>query len=283
MNQSLYHSRMSGMIHMELDPLTPTIGAVVRGVELRHLPDNRALFDQVHEQWLRHLVLFFPDQTLSPEEHLALGECFGPLHVHPAAPYVGDNPALMKIHTDQESHRNNGDVWHSDVSADEEPPMASILYLKQVPSRGGDTLWANMYSVYESLSPAMQNFLPGLTAVHSADYTGFYGEHEPQRRSPKAIHPVVRTHPETGRRALFVNSGFTQRIVELEADESKSLLNFLFSKVKEPVFHCRFRWPANTVAIWDNRCTQHYALWDYFPEPRSGVRVTVAGDRPHLQ
>ena len=271
---------MTDAIH--INPLTPATGAVVTGIDLRNLPNDRLLFERVHEAWLKHLVLFFPDQQLSPQEHLALGECFGPLHIHPAAPYEGDNPALMKIHTDEHSHRNNGDVWHSDVSADEEPPMASILHLHQVPSQGGDTLWANMYKVYESLSPAMQEFLLGLTAVHSADYRGFYGGHEPQRKSPKAIHPVVRTHPETGRRGLFVNSGFTRRIVELESDESDSLLAFLFAKIKDPIFHCRYKWQTGSVVIWDNRCTQHYALWDYFPETRSGIRVTVSGDKPFL-
>ncbi len=268
---------------MHIEPLTPDIGAVVHGVDLRKLPVDTSLYERVHKAWLQHLVLFFPDQELTPDEHLALGECFGPLHIHPAAPYVDDNPALMRIHTDENSHRNNGDVWHSDVSADEMPPMASILHLHTVPTEGGDTLWANMYKVYDSLSPVMQEFLLGLTAVHSADYSGFYGAHEPQRESPKAVHPVVRTHPETDRPCLYVNSGFTRRIVELEKDESDALLAFLFSRVREPINHCRYRWQANTVAIWDNRCTQHYALWDYFPQTRSGIRVTVSGDRPFLE
>lgn len=267
---------------LEIEELTPTVGAVVHGIDLREAVLNDDLFAEMHRLWLKHLVLFFRDQVLSPEEHLAFGERFGGLHVHPAAPYAFDNPALMKIYTDENSHRNNGEVWHSDVSADLEPPMASILHLHEVPAQGGDTLWANMYAVFESLSVHMQELLMTLTAVHAADYTGYYGDHEPQRENPSAVHPVVRTHPETGRRALFVNQGFTRRIKELSPRESGDLLKMLFEKTKDPEFHCRFRWRANSVALWDNRCTQHMAIWDYYPETRSGLRVTVAGDRPYL-
>jgi len=268
---------------MKVEPLTPTIGAIVHGVDLRDVVRDEDLFATVYDHWIRHQVLFFRDQSLSPEEQLALGERFGPLHVHPAAPYVNDNPALMQIHADADSHRNNGEVWHSDVSADAEPPMASILKIHTLPAGGGDTLWASMYAVYESLSEEMQRWLLNLTATHHMSYDGFYGDHAPQRQSPTAVHPVVRTHPVSGRRALFVNRGFTRRINKLTAAESDAVLAMLFDQIKEPRFQCRFRWTENAVAIWDNRCTQHLALWDYYPETRSGTRVTVQGDIPYLE
>ena len=263
----------------EIESLTPRIGATIKGLDLsREMSDET--FEQLHKAWMDHLVLFFPDQSLSHEQHLALGERFGPLHIHPAAPYVGENQALMEIHAAENSHRNNGEGWHSDVSADLEPPMASILYIKVTPTQGGDTLWANMYEAYEALSKPMKSFLSTLTAVHAADYSGYYGDHPSQRENPSAEHPVIRTHPVTHQKCLFVNSGFTKRIKGVTKAESDALLRLLFEHVKNPNFHCRLQWRPNTIAIWDNRCTQHMAVWDYFPETRSGVRVTVKGDRP---
>ncbi len=235
---------------------------------------------------MKHLVLFFRDQRMTPEQHTAFGERFGELHIHPAAPYGHDKPALMKIHADKNSKRNNGDAWHSDVSADEEPPMVSILHLHQSPSSGGDTLFANMYDAYdaydayEALSDPLKAFLDPLEALHQSDYTGFYRDHSPQRENPSTIHPVIRTHPVTGRQTLYVNSGFTRRIRGVTRVESDALLRLLFEHVKNPTFHCRFSWQLNSVAMWDNRCLQHMAVWDYYPETRSGIRVTVKGDRP---
>ena len=268
---------------MKVEPLTPVIGATLYGIQLADVVHDETLFQTIHELWMQYLVLFFRDQVLSPEQHLAVGERFGRLHIHPAAPYVEGNPALMKIHADMHSVRNNGDVWHSDVSADEEPPMASILRLHTVPRQGGDTLWANMYAVYDSFSPTMQQHLSGLHALHHMSYEGFYGTHDPQRQTPQAVHPVVRTHPVTERQALFVNYGFTRQIVGMTPSESRALLSVLFEQVKKPEFQCRFKWQQDSIALWDNRCTQHHALWDYFPETRSGIRVTVQGDRPFFR
>ena len=158
--------------------------------------------------------------------------------------------------------------------------MASILHLHTVPSHGGDTLFANMYAAYDALSETMRAFLDPLTALHRADYTGTYGDHPPQREFPQATHPVIRTHPVTGRKALFVNGGFTKTINGLSGAENKALLGFLLDHVQNPAFQCRFQWQPHSVAMWDNRCTQHLAIWDYYPETRSGIRVTVKGDRP---
>ena len=265
---------------IEVEPLTPTIGATVHGVDLANLDDET--FREVHDAWMQHLVVFFRDQDLTPEAHLAFGRRFGPLHIHPAAPYAHGNPELMVIHTDANSHRNNGDNWHTDVSADEEPPLGTILHLHDVPEDGGDTLFTNMYAAFEALSPRMQEFLCTLTARHESDYTGHYGDAEQLREFPNAVHPVVRTHPVTGRNALFVNPGFTSQIVELSRGESDALLRHLYAHASHPRFQCRFAWQKNSVAMWDDRCTWHLAVWDYYPHTRSGLRVTVEGDRPYF-
>lgn len=265
--------------HIDVSPLTPTIGAVVEGVDLAQ-PMDDAVFEEVHRAWMEHLVLFMREQDMTPEQHLAFGRRFGELHVHPAAPYAHGNPELMVIHTDADSKRNNGSGWHSDVSADEEPPLGSILHLHTVPAAGGDTLFASMYAAYEALSRPLRDLLEGLTARHESDYTGQYGDHPPQREFPRASHPVVRAHPVTGRKALFVNAGFTRAIDGLSRRESRALLDFLFEHVKNPAFACRFEWQPLSLAMWDNRCVQHVAVWDYHPETRSGLRVTIKGDRP---
>ena len=265
--------------HISVAPLTPGIGAVVSGVDLSK-PVGDAAFAEIHDAWMAHLVLFMRDQRMTPEQHLAFGRRFGELHIHPAAPYAEGNPALMVIRTDADSKRNNGAGWHSDVSADVEPPLGSILHIHEVPSEGGDTLFANMYAAYDALSEPLRRLLDGLTARHESDYTGYYGDHQPQREFPSASHPVVRTHPATGRKALFINAGFTRRIEGVGRRESQALLDLLFKHVENPTFHCRFRWRPYSLAMWDNRCVQHMAVWDYHPQVRSGLRVTVKGDRP---
>lgn len=265
--------------HIEVEPLTPGIGALVRGVDLSKQM-SEAVFAEIHDAWMAHLVLFLRDQRMTPAQHLAFGRRFGALHIHPAAPYAHGDPALMVIHTDANSRRNNGAGWHSDVSADEEPPLGSILHVHRVPSQGGDTLFANMYAAYEALSDPVRVLLDGLAARHRSDYTGQYGDHPPQREFPCASHPVVRTHPVTRRKALFVNAGFTRHIEGVSRRESDALLDMLFEHVKNPAFHCRFRWQPYSAALWDNRCVQHVAVWDYHPETRSGLRVTIQGDRP---
>lgn len=264
---------------IEVEPLTPTIGATIHGADLTK-PLSDEMFNEIHDAWMAHLVIFFRNQPMSPEQHLDFGRRFGELHIHPAAPFAHGDPELMIVRTDENSFRNNGSGWHSDVSADEEPPLGSILHLHTAPSKGGDTLFANMYAAYDALSEPVKTLLGDLTALHESDYTGFYGDHEPQRAFPKASHPVIRTHPVTGKKALFVNNGFTRRIEGVTPAESRALLDFLFEHIKHPAFQCRFPWQENSVAMWDNRCTQHMAVWDYFPEVRSGIRVTVKGDKP---
>jgi taurine dioxygenase len=266
-----------------LEKLTPIIGAEIDDVDLSKPLSNRQL-DELHRALAENQVIFFRDQTITPEQHLAFGRLFGNLHVHPAAPHEAGMPELMKIYADRNSPRANGEGWHTDVSCDPEPPMGSILYIKQCPPSGGDTLFASMYAAYEALSDRMKTYLDGLTAIHDGEhvYRGLFDNQGQgnQPAYPRAEHPVVRTHPVTSKKALYVNRGFTTRILGVPVDESDGILRYLYEHMENPLFQCRFRWQPNSIAFWDNRCTQHRAMWDYWPHTRSGNRVTVQGDRP---
>jgi taurine dioxygenase len=273
----------TAMPELSIRPLTPTIGAEVKGVDLGAVDD--ATFTLVERALAEHLVLFFRDQDISVEAHKAFGRRFGELDVHPNDPGLDGHPEVMIIHADERSERVAGENWHSDVSCAPEPPMGSILRLFTVPERGGDTLFANMYAAYEALSDRMKSYLDGLSAVHDGapyyrEVNRIIGRDDHGRAYPQAEHPVIRTHPVTGRRCLFVNSMFTTRIVGVPKTESDAILGLLFDHVRDPRLQCRFRWEPNSVAFWDNRCTQHFAVWDYFPQLRSGYRVTVRGERP---
>lgn len=221
---------------------------------------------------------------MTPGQHVAFGERFGELHIHSTAPCVDNRPELMKIHTDATSPFSEGTAWHTDGSPNEEPPMASILHLTTVPEVGGDTLFANMYAAYDALSDTMKEILDTLSALHNSDINrGRYesvGGGLRREAFPEAVHPVIRTHPATGRKLIYVHAQCTKHIVGMKPAESEGLLNFLYAHNANPQFQCRFKWEANSVAMWDNRCTQHHATWDYFPQTRSGVRVTIKGDRP---
>ena len=266
-----------------VDKLTPIIGAEIGGVDLSQPLGNRA-FDEIHRALAENLVIFFRDQHLTQEQHLGFGRRFGELHVHPAAPHAPGHPELMIIHADKDSPRANGEGWHTDVSCDVEPPMGSILYIRTCPPRGGDTLFASMYAAYEALSERMKRYLEGLTAIHDGEdvYRGTYANYGVADKPsyPRAEHPVIRTHPVTGKKALYVNAGFTRRLVGIPQDESQAVLRYLYEHAANPLFQCRFRWRENSVAFWDNRCAQHRAMWDYWPHTRSGFRVTVAGEKP---
>ena len=267
---------------LRVTPLSPVIGAEVSGVDLTQALDA-AVLTELKDAWAKHLVLFFRDQRLTFAQHKALGRRFGELHVHPAAPKDAEHPEILVVHGDDKVKFVAGSLWHSDVSCDREPPLGSILRVVQVPSAGGDTLFANMYAAYEGLSDRLQRLLAGLTAIHDGEqyYRGRYGSANLRDdRHPAAEHPVVRTHPVTGRQALFVNQGFTTRIKDLPIAESDALLAFLFRHCERPEFHCRFQWREHSVGFWDNRCTQHLAIWDYYPQTRHGYRVSIKGDVP---
>jgi taurine dioxygenase len=267
---------------IEVDKLTPHVGAEIRGVDLRR-PLDEPTFKAIHAALVDNGVVFFRDQHLTPDQQKDFGRLFGELHAHPAAPsLLSGHPEILVIHADETSKHVAGENWHSDVSCDPEPPMGSILYMHELPPVGGDTLFASMYAAYDALSEPMKRFLEPLTAMHEGEhvYRGRYGVDDAGRVFPKAEHPVIRTHPDSGRRALFVNGGFTTRIVGLARAESDALLQFLFRHLETPEFQCRFRWQVNSVAFWDNRSVQHHAMWDYYPQRRHGHRVTIRGDKP---
>ncbi len=269
--------------HIRVCKLTPSIGAEIAGVDLaKEIAED--VFAEIEQAFAENLVIFFRDQPLTPEAHIAFGKRFGELHIHPAAPSEPGYPELMVIAADENSARANGEGWHSDVSCDAEPPLGSMLHIRTCPDIGGDTLFANMYLAYETLSDGMKRRLEGLYAVHDGEhvYRGLYANLGVKDRPtyPRSTHPVIRTHPVTGRKALFVNAGFTTHIADMPLDESDALLRYLFRHLAHPLFQCRFRWTANSLAFWDNRCTQHHAIWDYWPHRRYGNRVTIKGSKP---
>ena len=263
----------------------PALGAEVRGVQLADGLDDES-YREIRRAFLEHQVLFFKAQReIPPATQVAVGKRFGELHMHPAAPSMPGFPEVFEIHAHKDSKVANGEFWHSDVSCDELPPLGTMLQIHILPDIGGDTLFANMYAAYDALSPPMKSLLDGLTATHGSEhiYRGRYsdrGVDDLGKMYPQAVHPVVRTHPETGRKALYVNRTFTTRINELTAAESDALLALLFTHGEQIDFQIRFRWERNDVAFWDNRCVMHHAVWDYWPHERKGRRVTIKGDRP---
>jgi taurine dioxygenase len=267
---------------IEVTKLTPHIGAEIGGVDLSR-PLGNQQFQEVHDALMENLVIFFRDQRLTHEQHKAFGQRFGTLAIHPASDNTPEgHPEIVTMHADENSTIIVGDEWHSDVSCAEAPPMGSVLYMTKTPPSGGDTLFASMYAAYDRLSDPMKKFVEGLTATHDgyASYHGRFGHRVPEGGFPRTEHPVVRTHPVTGRKALFVNREFTKRINGLGKLESDALLDMLWRHAETPEFHCRFHWQPNSVAFWDNRCAQHHALWDYYPHTRHGHRVMIEGDRP---
>jgi len=269
---------------IEVKRVSPHIGALIGGVDLSGTLSNRQV-EELHDALDQHLVLFFRDQDLDYDAAKRFGRHFGELAIHPNTPGPEGHPEILPIHADANSKLINGERWHSDVSCNEEPSYASILHLKTVPDIGGDTIFASQYAAYDALSPRLQTYLDGLTALHDGGPSyrasnAKRGIQETGKTYPSAIHPVVRTNPKTGRKALFVNAGFTTRINGLPDREGKALLNFLTEHAAKPDFQTRFQWQAGSVAVWDNRFTQHIAIWDYYPQTRSGFRVTVKGDRP---
>src|SRR5215510_11496402 len=236
-----------------IDKLTPIIGAEVGGIDLSQPLSNRQQ-DEVHRALAENSVIFFRDQHITLDQHVAFGRLFGDLHVHPAAPHEPGRPEMMIIHADKESPRANGEGWHTDVSCDVEPPMGSILYIKKCPPKGGDTLFASMYAAYDALSDRMKTYLDGLSATHDGGLA--FRRFKPDGKFPVSTHPVIPRHPETRRKLIYVNRGFTSHINELPPGESAALLAFLYAHLEKPDFQCRFRWEKHSVAFWDNRCTQ---------------------------
>ena len=285
-------SKQSITVH----PVTPHLGAELTGVDMSRPADEETIAKVRQALW-DHGVVFMRDQDVTPEQHVAFGRAFGDLHIHPFAPGLEGYPEILVLENDRDRPPSIN-TWHSDVTFLERPALGSILRAVEVPEFGGDTLWASMYAAYEALSDMMQKFLSGLVAVHDFEHV-FFGSSQrmfadssedaharvdkiaaARKKFPQMEHPVVRTHAETGRQALFVNSGFTTHIKDMSDKESRKLLELLYEHLDSPDFQVRFRWEKNSVAFWDNRCTQHFAAADYWPARRHMQRVTIEGERP---
>ena len=274
---------------MIVEQISAAIGAKVSGVDLCagiSAKQRDEILDALH----RHHVLFFENQPLTPTQHRDLAAQFGDLHVHPFYPHDSEVKEIIVLDTN-DNNPPDSDTWHTDVTFIETPPMGALLSARILPPHGGDTLWLSCIAAYEALSPAMQKFLSGLTAEHdmAASFTvERYGNSaearerlaEARRTNPPVVHPVVRTHPVTGKKGLFVNASFTTRIMELTGAESASVLSYLAAHVAKPEFTVRWRWKRYDLAFWDNRLTQHYATADYMPHRRVMHRATILGDRP---
>ncbi|MFD6952832.1 taurine dioxygenase [Nocardiopsis sp. TSRI0078] len=263
-------------------PLGPLIGAEIQGVDLRAHIDEEVRAE-LHRALLEFKVIFFRDQPIDSARQQEIARMWGELETNPFIDQGEDaHVARFAKGAMPPSYEN---VWHTDVTWREAPAMGAVLRLVEVPPTGGDTLWADMAAAYDNLPRDVKERIEGRTAVHDVipGFARFLDEErllEWQDRFPPVEHPVVRTHPETGRRTLFVNVSFTTRIVGLEREESDEILRFLFQQAHAPEYQVRFSWEPNSIAFWDNRATQHYAVNDYHPHPRVAERVAIVGDRP---
>ncbi len=271
----------------DLVPMAGALGAEVRGLDLS-VPLNGDQTQALREALNQHQVIFLRDQDIGPAAQRDLALTFGPLQSHPAYDTIPDFPEITILESTPDKPTKI-EAWHSDMTFREHPPMGTVLRAVITPPKGGDTMWASMTAAYDALSAPMQDFLQGLTAVH--DFAWGFKESlaEPGGRerlaaavaaNPPVVHPVVRTHPETGSKLLFVNSLFTTHIQELSRQESEQVLTFLYEHIRTPEFTVRFTWSPNSIAIWDNRSTQHKPVNDYFPAHRRMERITIDGDRP---
>ena len=268
-------------------PVARSLGAEVEGVDLSS-PLNQAVAAQLKEGFLQHEVLFFRDQRIQRTDQLALAELFGKPVVHPAYPTAPDVPVINILENKKEIPPKI-DTWHTDMTFQEKPPLGSVLRGMVIPEKGGDTMWASLSAAYDGLSARMKQYLSGLKAEHSFTF-GFrhsLAEEGGTERlaqavldNPPRLHPVIRTHPESGKQAIFVNRLFTTRIVGVSEAESEAILNYLFAHIETPEFTCRFRWQANSIAFWDNRITLHRPVNDFWPADRVMERITIEGDVP---
>jgi taurine dioxygenase len=271
---------------MEIIPINGFIGAEVRGVDLRQPLDETA-FPTLHDALVKFEVLVLREQDISLEQQIAFGRRFGPLSVHPFSPNLEDKPEVIVLDYSADNPPALTDVWHSDETFREAPPLGTILRAKVVPPAGGDTLFASMSAAYRGLSERMQRYVHGAEALH--DFKPFRALLADTNRArlrqiedqfPNPWHPVVRVHPVAGRRILNVNPQFTLRIRDLKEDESAAILQFLYRQAHVPEYQLRVKWRPNTVVMWDNRSVQHYAPHDYYPARRTMERVTISGDKP---
>lgn len=272
---------------IEARRISGALGAEISGVELSK-PLTKKEFGEIKRLWLEHLVIFFRDQALNPKQFMAFAEQFGEPVEYPMVQGIRGFPKIIEVKKLERERVAFGGIWHTDTAYLERPPMASMLLAREIPPFGGDTLFASMYLAFESLSPGLKKLLEGLKAVNSStkaeasktreDVIKKSGKEE--TKNYLAEHPVVRTHPETGRKALYVNSGHTVRFAGMTEDESAPILNFLYQHQTRPEFTCRFAWRPGSIALWDNRCAQHNPVNDYHGYRRVMHRITLAGDVP---
>ena len=281
---------------IKVRPIASALGAEIHGIDLSEKLDDTT-FATVRQALHDYLVIFFRNQTITPDQHLAFGRLFGEVETHAYAKGLPSHPEILPVIKEAEDRAANfGGIWHSDVAFHEIPPMGQILYALEVPEAGGDTIFVNMYRAYEALSDTMKELLYGMKAVHTGQRS--YGVSNSQvtlrqekfsksmdvkvkeDASHEMVHPIVRTHPETGRKSLYVSAISIQRFDGMTKEESRPLLKFLKEHARRPEFTCQFRWKRHSIAFWDNRCTQHYALNDYHGHRREMHRVTIAGERP---
>jgi taurine dioxygenase len=274
-------------------PIAGALGAEISGVDLADLADltdeeGREVVAEIRRTWLEHLVVFFRDQPLAPADLLAFARRLGEPVEYPFVKGIDGFPEIIEVTKLPDETVNFGGIWHSDTVYLERPPMGTVLVAREVPPVGGDTMWANMYAAYESLSPGMQSILDGRRAVHSSALADVSKTREDRIRDRGADadreyiseHPVVRTHPETGRKALYVNVAHTQRFSDMTEAESRPILEFLFEHSVRPEHTCRFTWQPGSIALWDNRATMHFPINDYDGHTRRMHRISLAGDVP---
>lgn len=280
--------------HINVQPIAGSVGAEIHGIDLAALDDEA--FAEIHAAWLEHQVVFFRDQDITPKQQLALALRIGDIHYHPYMRGMDEHPEILEIIKEPSDPRTFGSVWHTDQMFNPKPAKATMLYAKETPSAGGDTLFANMYDAYDNLSEGMKALVGELKTFNVGDkfkHNGGksraerYGEgssmaakvRDPGNVPTESVHPLVRTHPETGRKALYIGS-HTQSLDGFSDEEADSILSFLREHATRPEFTCRFRWQVGSMALWDNRCVQHCALADYPNERRRMHRITIAGDEP---
>ena len=274
---------------LTITPISAALGAQIDGVDLTQ-PLSLEHRDAIEQALLVHQVIFFRNQPVTPQQQARFAANFGDLHIHPIYPNVPEQPEVLVLDTAVTDVRDNA-VWHTDVTFLPTPALGAVLSAKQLPAFGGDTLWASGIAAFEGLSKPLQGLLEGLTATH--DFTKSFPLErfgstpedlarweQTRKNNPPLSHPVIRTHPVNGRKALFVNEGFTTRINELSDQESEAILKLLFAHATRPEYTIRWRWQENDVAFWDNRVTQHYAVDDYRPNRRVMHRATILGDAP---
>ena len=274
------------MAGIRVQPIAGALGAEITGVDLRRLADDDVA--EIRRVWLEHLVVFFREQELSSAEYMAFAKRIGQPIPYPFVRGMEGFPEIIEVKKLEHEKMNFGGIWHSDTAYLEVPPMASMLLAREVPPRGGDTLFANMCLAYETLSEGMKRLLAPLVAVNTSSKADVTRTREDRiktdgqdaRQTYEAEHPVVRTHPETGRKALYVNVGHTMRFRAMTDEESAPLLGYLFQHQVRPEFTCRFAWRVGSIALWDNRCAQHNPVNDYHGYRRVMHRITLAGDKP---